>query len=95
MKSFYGLFLLLPAVLGAPKIPTVLNAARDDPTSTTEVQDGQTGTLIVFPPQATETGLKKIPGLYLLFNICAQDLILSRRCRSSFHGARAQRSTWT
>ncbi|KAF8900069.1 Chloroperoxidase [Mucidula mucida] len=61
MKSFYGLFLLLPAVLGAPKIPTVLNAARDDPTSTTEVQDGQTGTLIVFPPQATETGLKKIP----------------------------------
>ncbi|KAF9052203.1 Cloroperoxidase [Hymenopellis radicata] len=60
MKSFYCLFLLLPAALGAPKIPAILTA-RDDPTSTAEVQDGQTGTLIVLPPQATETGLKNIP----------------------------------
>ena len=28
---------------------------------TTEVQDGQTGTLIVLPPQPTETGTKLIP----------------------------------
>ncbi|KAJ7234528.1 hypothetical protein C8J57DRAFT_1531468 [Mycena rebaudengoi] len=30
--------------------------------TTAEVQDGPTGTLIMIPPQATETGLKKIPG---------------------------------
>ncbi|KAF7309995.1 Cloroperoxidase [Mycena indigotica] len=29
--------------------------------STTNVQDGQTGTLIVLPPQATDTGTKQIP----------------------------------
>ncbi|KAJ7647750.1 Chloroperoxidase [Roridomyces roridus] len=40
---------LLPAVLCGPATPT------------TEVQHGQTGTLIVLPPQATETGLKQIP----------------------------------
>ncbi|KAJ7655390.1 Chloroperoxidase [Mycena rosella] len=35
---------------------------RDDPSpTTTEIQDGQTGTLIVMPAQATETGLKQIP----------------------------------
>jgi len=33
---------------------------RSTPT-TTEVQDGQTGTLMVLPPQATETGTKQIP----------------------------------
>ncbi|KAJ7655709.1 Chloroperoxidase [Mycena polygramma] len=59
MKSFTVLFLLLPAALGAPGDPA-LNF-RDAPTATTEVQDGQTGTLIVLPPQATETGLKQIP----------------------------------
>ncbi|KAJ6539634.1 hypothetical protein B0H19DRAFT_1078664 [Mycena capillaripes] len=53
MRSFAGLLLLLPVVLSAP---------RDNPSSTTEVQDGQTGTLMVLPPQPTETGLKQIPG---------------------------------
>ncbi|KAJ7935205.1 Chloroperoxidase [Mycena leptocephala] len=48
MRSFVALFLLLPTVLSSPS-------------PTTEVQDGQTGTLIVVPPQATETGLKRIP----------------------------------
>ncbi|KAJ6539633.1 Chloroperoxidase [Mycena capillaripes] len=52
MRSFAGLMLLLPVVLSAP---------RDSPSPTTEVQDGQTGTLMVLPPQPTETGLKQIP----------------------------------
>ncbi|KAJ7592839.1 Chloroperoxidase [Mycena floridula] len=58
MKSFSALLLILPVVLAAPRINV---DARDDPTPTTEIQDGQTGTLIVFPPQATETGTKNIP----------------------------------
>ncbi|KAJ6491761.1 hypothetical protein C8R47DRAFT_1070751 [Mycena vitilis] len=53
MKSLAVLFLLLAAALCAPGNPA-LNF-RDAPTATTEVQDGQTGTLIVLPPQATET----------------------------------------
>ncbi|KAJ7270079.1 Chloroperoxidase [Mycena haematopus] len=57
MRSPAVLFLLLPAVLSAPRSPNI----RDSPSPTTEVQDGQTGTLIVVPPQATETGLKQIP----------------------------------
>ncbi|KAJ7496829.1 Chloroperoxidase [Mycena latifolia] len=59
MRSFVAVLLLLPATLAAPRAsPLIL---RDDPTPTTEVQDGQTGTLMVLPPQATETGLKQIP----------------------------------
>ncbi|KAJ7588830.1 Chloroperoxidase [Mycena floridula] len=58
MKSFSALLLILPAVLAA----SINFNARDDPTPTTEIQDGQTGTLIVIPPQATETsGIKQIP----------------------------------
>jgi len=59
MRSFAVLSLLLPAVLSAHGNPAV--KIRDSPSTTTEVQDGQTGTLIVLPPQATETGLKQIP----------------------------------
>jgi hypothetical protein len=51
LRSLTVLFLLLPTVLSATS-PTI------------EVQDGQTGTLIVVPPQATETGLKRIPGKF-------------------------------
>ncbi|KAJ7745072.1 Chloroperoxidase [Mycena metata] len=59
MKSL-TLLSLLPAVLAFPRNPILTR--RDDPTpTTTEVQDGQTGTLIVIPPQPTETGLKQIP----------------------------------
>ncbi|KAJ7350625.1 hypothetical protein DFH08DRAFT_861950 [Mycena albidolilacea] len=57
MRPFTVLFFLLPAVLSAPRKLNI----RDSPSPTTEVQDGQTGTLIVLPPQATETGLKQIP----------------------------------
>ncbi|KAJ7747761.1 Chloroperoxidase [Mycena metata] len=59
MKSLATLVLLVPAVFSFPRNPIL--GRRDDPTPTTEVQDGQTGTLIVLPPQATETGLKQIP----------------------------------
>ncbi|KAJ7728097.1 Chloroperoxidase [Mycena metata] len=59
MKSL-TLLSLLPAVLAFPRNPILTR--RDDPTpTTTEVQDGQTGTLIAIPPQPTETGLKQIP----------------------------------
>ncbi|KAJ7876110.1 Chloroperoxidase [Mycena olivaceomarginata] len=57
MRLFTVLFFLLPAVLPAPRKLNI----RDSPSPTTEFQDGQTGTLIVLPPQATETGLKQIP----------------------------------
>ncbi|KAJ7272116.1 hypothetical protein C8J57DRAFT_1599110 [Mycena rebaudengoi] len=56
MRSFTLILLLFPVALAS-------RIARDHPSPTTaEVQDGQTGTLIIIPPQATETGLKKIPG---------------------------------
>ncbi|KAJ7575171.1 Chloroperoxidase [Mycena floridula] len=58
MKSFSALLLLLPVVLAA----NIKVEPCDDPTKTTEIQDGQRGTLIVIPPQATETsGIKQIP----------------------------------
>ncbi|KAJ7575160.1 Chloroperoxidase [Mycena floridula] len=58
MKSFSALLLILPVVLAA----RINLDAHGDPTPTTEIQDGQTGTLIVIPPQATETsGIKQIP----------------------------------
>ncbi|KAF7354113.1 Cloroperoxidase [Mycena venus] len=55
-KTFAVLCFLLPAARATPT-PTLGTSA----TPTTEVQDGQTGTLMVLPPQATETGLKQIP----------------------------------
>ncbi|KAJ6589959.1 Chloroperoxidase [Mycena vulgaris] len=58
MKSLTAVFLLLTVALSP--VAAALDI-RDDPSPTTEIQDGQTGTLIVLPPQATETGLKQIP----------------------------------
>ncbi|KAJ6589960.1 Chloroperoxidase [Mycena vulgaris] len=58
MRSF-SVLLLLPITLAAPRAAPL--SIRADPSPTTEVQDGQTGTLILLPPQATETGLKQIP----------------------------------
>ncbi|KAJ7655394.1 Chloroperoxidase [Mycena rosella] len=56
MRSLSSVFLLLLSSTWAAALDI-----RADPSPTTEVQDGQTGTLIVLPPQATETGLKQIP----------------------------------
>ncbi|KAJ7125196.1 Chloroperoxidase [Mycena epipterygia] len=53
MRLFVAIsLLLLPVVLSAPRAAPLI---RDAPSPTTEVQDGQTGTLIVLPPQATDT----------------------------------------
>jgi hypothetical protein len=61
MTFFAALLLLLPVI----SVPGSLAFnIRDSPSPTTEVQDGQTGTLMVLPPQATETGLKLIPGKF-------------------------------
>ncbi|KAJ7583046.1 Chloroperoxidase [Mycena floridula] len=56
MKSFSVLLLILPVALAFPRM-----FARDGATPTLEIRDGQTGTPIVVPPQAAETGLKPIP----------------------------------
>ena len=70
MRSLSTVLLLLPLVAGVPSRLQASNhflEKRDNiPSPTTEVQDGQTGTLIVLPPQATETGLKQIPGILSL-----------------------------
>jgi hypothetical protein len=77
-----AILLLLPLALAIPSAALVNN--RANPSLTTEVQDGQTGTLIVVPPQATETGLKQIPGK--LKNLCLTlDLNCISRCRPSVH----------
>ncbi|KAJ6581243.1 Chloroperoxidase [Mycena capillaripes] len=57
MRRYTAFSLLTLAILPV----SALSGPAISPTSTLEIQDGQTGTLIVLPPQATETGLKKIP----------------------------------
>ncbi|KAJ6486269.1 hypothetical protein DFH09DRAFT_1106131 [Mycena vulgaris] len=52
MKSFSLLLLLLPDF-----------SSSGNAQSTTEIQDGQTGTLMVVPPRQTDTGTKQIPAL--------------------------------
>ncbi|KAJ7579515.1 Chloroperoxidase [Mycena floridula] len=56
MKSFSMLLLILPATLAFPSM-----FARDKSAATLEIRDGQTGTPIMVPPQAAETGPKRIP----------------------------------
>ncbi|KAJ7254217.1 hypothetical protein C8J57DRAFT_618220 [Mycena rebaudengoi] len=73
MRSFPLVLLLLPVALAS-------RIARDHHSPTTEIQDGQTGTLIVIPPQATETGLKKIPGKWTL---CVRGSCVSHICMYS------------
>ncbi|KAJ7282211.1 Chloroperoxidase [Mycena rebaudengoi] len=57
MKSFALLCLLVPALFSSGN--AWLNIRADAPT--TEIQDGQTGTLMVLPPLQTDTGTKRIP----------------------------------
>ena len=70
MRSLSGsaVLLLLPLVAGIPSKLRENNhfLEKRDNIPTTQVQDGQTGTLMVLPPQATETGLKQIPGILFL-----------------------------
>ncbi|KAJ7114332.1 Chloroperoxidase [Mycena epipterygia] len=58
MKSF-SLLLLVVSPLSMT-VNAWLNI-RDAPSTTVEIQDGQTGTLMVLPPRQTDTGTKRIP----------------------------------
>jgi hypothetical protein len=45
---------------------TAVNAwpdIRDAPSSPIDIQDGQTGVLMVLPPRQTDTSIKRIPGM--------------------------------
>jgi hypothetical protein len=64
---------LFIAVNGWPNI-------RDAPSTTVDIQDGQTGTLMVLPPRQTDTGTKRVPGMstnrhssYSAFEMCTLD----------------------
>jgi hypothetical protein len=62
MKSFALLSLLVPALFSSGNAWSNIRAEE----STKEIQDGQTGTLMVLPPLQTDTGTKRIPGMYIL-----------------------------
>ncbi|KAJ6558855.1 Chloroperoxidase [Mycena vulgaris] len=58
MKS---LSLLLPVVSPLFIAVNAWPSIRDAPSTTVDIQDGQTGVLMVLPPRPTETGTKRIP----------------------------------
>ncbi|KAJ6550806.1 Chloroperoxidase [Mycena vulgaris] len=58
MKSFSLLLLVVSHLFIA--VNAGLNI-RDAPSTTVDIQDGQTGTLMVLPPRQTDTGTKRIP----------------------------------
>ncbi|KAJ7936150.1 Chloroperoxidase [Mycena leptocephala] len=58
MKSFSLLLLAVPPLFIAVNAwPNI----RDAPFTTVDIQDGQTGTLMVLPPRQTDTGTKRVP----------------------------------
>ncbi|KAJ7307693.1 Chloroperoxidase [Mycena albidolilacea] len=58
MKSFSLLLLLVsPFSVAVNAWPNI----RDAPSTTVDIQDGQTGTLMVLPPRQTDTGTKRVP----------------------------------
>ncbi|KAF7359639.1 Cloroperoxidase [Mycena venus] len=58
MKSFSLLLLVVsPLFIAVNASPNI----RDAPTTTVDIQDGQTGTLMVLPPRQTDTGTKNVP----------------------------------
>jgi hypothetical protein len=60
--KFFPLFLLVPSSLFA-----AVNAwpdIRDAPFSPIDMQDGQTGVLMVLPPCQTDTSIKRVPGMF-------------------------------
>jgi hypothetical protein len=61
MKPFSLLLLVVsPSFIAVNAWPNI----RDAPSMTVDIQDGQTGVLMVLPPRQTETGTKRIPGMY-------------------------------
>jgi hypothetical protein len=60
MKSFSLLLLVvLPLFIAVNAWPNI----HDAPSTTVDIQDGQTGTLMVLPPRQTDTGTKRVPGM--------------------------------
>jgi hypothetical protein len=60
MKSFSLLLLVVsPLSVAVNAWPIIRNA----PSTTVDIQDGQTGTLMVLPPRQTDTGTKRVPGM--------------------------------
>ncbi|KAJ6559787.1 Chloroperoxidase [Mycena capillaripes] len=58
MKSFSQLILVFsPLFIAVNAWPNI----RDAPSTTVDIQDGQTGVLMVLPPRQTDTGTKRIP----------------------------------
>ncbi|KAJ6521092.1 Chloroperoxidase [Mycena vulgaris] len=58
MKSFSLLLLVVsPLFIAVNAWPNI----RDAPSTTVDIQDGQTGTLMVLPPRQTDTGTKRVP----------------------------------
>jgi hypothetical protein len=60
MKTFSLLSLVVsPLFIVVNARPNI----RDVPSTTADIQDGQTGVLMVVPPRQTDTGTKRIPGM--------------------------------
>jgi hypothetical protein len=60
MKPFSLLLLVVsPLFIVVNAWPNI----RDAPSTTVDIQDGQTGTLMVLPPRQTDTGTKRVPGM--------------------------------
>jgi hypothetical protein len=60
--KFFSLLLLVPSSLF-----TAVNAwhdIRDAPSNPIDIQDGQTGVLMVLPPAQTDTSIKRVPGKF-------------------------------
>ncbi|KAJ6580368.1 Chloroperoxidase [Mycena vulgaris] len=58
MKSFSLLLLVVsPLFIAVNAGPNI----RDAPSTTVDIQDGQTGTLMALPPRQTDTGTKRVP----------------------------------
>jgi hypothetical protein len=60
MKTFSLLLLVVSPLFIAVNARSNI---RDAPSTTVDIQDGQTGVLMVVPPRPTETGTKRIPGM--------------------------------
>ncbi|KAJ6517617.1 Chloroperoxidase [Mycena vulgaris] len=58
MKSFSLLLLVVSPLFIAVNAGANI---RDAPSTTVDIQDGQTGTLMVLPPRQTATGTKRVP----------------------------------
>ncbi|KAJ6513526.1 hypothetical protein DFH09DRAFT_1197223 [Mycena vulgaris] len=78
MKLFSLLLLVVsPLFIAVNAWPNI----RDAPSTTVDIQDGQTGTLMVLPPRQTDTGTKRVPAA---MNTLADHGYISRNGITSF-----------